>query len=158
LAATSQQRSLEAAEWAVAASLIIGRVVIGAAIWLAPERALPALGFHRASRRGEALTLARIAATRDLVLGLWQAASLRDSAGLLAATVAVTASDAGDAVAFAALALRGGHPGLAAKGLAGAVPATLAGAWLAARLRTESTPVARRLLHAQRGREPDAAS
>jgi hypothetical protein len=135
----SHKHALEAAEWAVAAGLIIGRAVVGAAIWLAPERALPALGFNRAARRGEALTLARIAATRDLVLGLWQAASLRDRAGLRTSTLAVTASDAGDAVAFAALARRGGHPGLAAKGLAAAVPATLAGGWLAARLRTKST-------------------
>jgi hypothetical protein len=132
----SQKRGLEAAEREVAAGLIIGRAVIGAAIWLVPERALGALGFNRAARRGEALVLARIAATRDLVLGFWQAASLRDRARLRAATVAVTASDAGDAVAFAALARRGGHPGLAVKGLAGAVPATLAGAWLLARLRT----------------------
>lgn len=132
----SQKRALEAAEGAVAAGLIIGRAVIGAAIWLAPERALPALGFNRAARRGEALTLARIAATRDLVLGLWQAASLRDRAGRDSQGRRTQASDAGDAVAFAALARRGGHPGLAVKGLAGAVPATLAGAWLAARLRT----------------------
>jgi hypothetical protein len=137
----SQNRELEAAEGAVAAGLITGRAAIGAAIWLAPERALPALGFNRAARRGEALTLARIAATRDLVLGLWQAASLGDRAGLRRATLAVTASDAGDAVAFAMLARRGGHPGLAAKGLAGAVPATLAGAWLAARLRRDRPDV-----------------
>jgi hypothetical protein len=45
----SQKRSLEAAEGAVAAGLIIGRAVIGAASWLAPERALPALGFNRAA-------------------------------------------------------------------------------------------------------------
>jgi hypothetical protein len=121
----------------LAAALATGRAAIGAAIWIAPERALGALGFHRAGRHGEGLTLARIAATRDLVLGVWQATALRDRARLRRATVAVTASDAGDALAFAMLARQGEHSGLAATGLATALSATLVGAWVAARLRRD---------------------
>lgn len=122
------------AEPALAAGLAAGRIAIGVAIWVAPQRALSALGFDRAADRPDALTLARIAATRDLVLGVWQGASLRDRGSLRRATGAGAASDAGDAVAFALLASRGGEAGSAAKGLGAAVLATLAGAWLAARL------------------------
>lgn len=128
-------RELGAVERALAVSLAAGRAAIGAAIWLAPRRALPALGFERAADDDDALTLARIAATRDLVLGTWQASALGDRARLRRATLAVAACDAGDALAFAVAARRGSTT-LAVKGLAGAVPATLAGAWLAARLRS----------------------
>ncbi|HSJ17304.1 MAG TPA: hypothetical protein VK920_04370 [Solirubrobacterales bacterium] len=128
-----------AVERALAVSLAAGRAAIGAGIWLAPRRALPALGFDRAAEDDEALTLARIAATRDLVLGVWQASVLGDRERLRRATLAVAAADAGDALAFAIAARRGGRPGLAAKGLAGALPATFAGAWLAARLRGTGT-------------------
>lgn len=126
---------LDTLDTGLGAFLAAGRVAIGAAIWLAPRQALPVLGFGRAADDGEALTLARIAATRDVVLGAWQASSLGDRARLRRATLAVAACDAGDALAFAIAAQRGGRPALAAKGLAGAVPATIAGAWLAARLR-----------------------
>jgi hypothetical protein len=126
---------LDTLDTGLGAFLAAGRVAIGAAIWLAPRQALPVLGFGRAADDGEALTLARIAATRDLVLGTWQASALGDRARLRRATLAVAACDAGDALAFAVAARRGSTT-LAVKGLAGAVPATLAGAWLAARLRS----------------------
>jgi hypothetical protein len=126
---------LDTLDTGLGAFLAAGRVAIGAAIWLAPRQALPVLGFGRAADDGEALTLARIAATRDLVLGTWQASALGDRARLRRATLAVAACDAGDALAFAVAARRGSTT-LAVKGLAGAVTATLAGAWLAARLRS----------------------
>jgi hypothetical protein len=124
--------SLEAG---VAAGLAAGRTLIGAGIWLAPERALPLMGFRRSARRSESLTLARIAGTRDLVLGAWQAAALRDRAKLRQVSVAAAVADAGDALAFAFLGARGDERMLSALGLAAAVPATAAGAWLATRLR-----------------------
>jgi hypothetical protein len=68
------------------------------------------------------------------VLGAWQARALGDRARLRRATLAVAACDAGDALAFAIAARRGSRTTLAAKGLAGSVPATLAGVWLIARL------------------------
>ena len=57
---------------------------------------------------GEALALARLAATRDLLLGAWLAAELKDGGKPLAPAVALTACDAGDALTFALLAGRGG--------------------------------------------------
>jgi hypothetical protein len=127
-------REPDAVDRGLGVFLAAGRMAIGAAIWLAPRQALPALGFERAADDDEALTLARIAATRDVVLGAWQASALGNRARLRRATLAVAACDAADALAFAIAARHGARPALAAKGLAGAVPATLAGAWLAARL------------------------
>lgn len=116
-----------------AIGLAAGRLAIGASLWLAPRQALSALGFGEADDR--AVALARIAASRDLVLGLWQLASLDDPGALRRASVAVAAADGGDAVAFA-LVLRSAEPRRAAlRGLAGAVPATIAGAWLTWQLR-----------------------
>ena len=85
---------------------------------------------------GEALALARLAATRDLLLGAWLATELKDGGKPLAPAVALTACDAGDALTFALLAGRGGDdvkPGL--QGLAAAGPATALGAWLVSRLK-----------------------
>src|SRR5690242_20197833 len=115
--------------------LAAGRIAIGAAIWLAPRRSLPLMGFRGSADDPRALTLARIAATRDVVLGVWQASSLRDRELLRPATFAVAACDAGDSVAFASPVVRREAPRLAAAGLAAALPATIAGAWVASRLR-----------------------
>jgi hypothetical protein len=112
----------------VAIGLAAGRLAIGTALWLAPDPCARVLGLGRLDRR--ALTLARIAATRDVVLGSWQLRSLGDSAELRRASAAVAVADAGDALAFALL-LRGGDERRAAvRGLAGALPAALAGVWL----------------------------
>jgi hypothetical protein len=125
---------LEAGERLLAAALGGGRVVIGAAIWLAPSRAAQALGFGTIDSK--ALALGRVAATRDLVLGAGQLGSLARPAELRRATLAAALSDAGDTVAFA-LAIRAGaetrRAGL--RGIVFAAPAAVAGGWLAARLR-----------------------
>ncbi len=114
--------------------LAAGRLAIGAGLWVAPGPSSRALGFAELDSRG--LALARIAATRDLVLGAWILGALGDRARLRRATGAVALTDAGDALTFALAARSGGNAGTAARrGLAGAVPAALAGAWLAARLR-----------------------
>ena len=86
---------------------------------------------------GRALALARIAASRDLVLGAWQLRSLDDPGELRRATTAAATTDAGDVLTFA-LALAADDPGARSagrRGLAGAAAATLAGIWLAGRLR-----------------------
>lgn len=115
-----------------AIALATGRLAIGAGIWLAPGLAAKALGFD--SIDAKALALGRIAASRDLVLGAWQLSSLDDSESLRRASLAVALVDAGDALAFA-LAAAGGEARRAGfRGLAGAVPATIAGAWLVSRL------------------------
>jgi len=120
-----------------ALGLAAGRLVIGAGLWLAPRRSLAALGF--AEIDSTAVALARIAATRDLVLGAWQLRSLGDPRELRRASAAVAVADAGDALTFG-IALRAGAANRTAglRGLAGAVPAAIAGAWLESRLRPHS--------------------
>lgn len=116
------------------AGLAGGRLAIGAGIWLAPKPTLNALGLGELD--GVALTMARIAATRDLALGAWMATAARDRPALAGPTAAVAACDAGDTLAFALLALRGGYVGAGLRGIAAAGPATAAGAWLLSRVRT----------------------
>jgi len=88
---------------------------------------------------GEALALARLAATRDLILGAWLGAELRDGGKPLGPAAALTVCDAGDTLAFALLASRGGDEvGAGMRGVAAAVPATALGGWLVRRLRTAS--------------------
>ena len=118
-------------ERAVALALAGGRMVIGAGFWVAPELIRRVLGFDELDAEG--LAISRIAGTRDLILGAWQASAAGDRRKLRTATIGVAACDAGDTVAFAALA-RSGRTGPGLRGVAAALPATLAGVWLAARL------------------------
>ena len=98
----------EPTERLAAIALAGGRIAIGAGLWVAPRPTLRALGF--AEPDAQALTVARIAGTRDLVLGAWQTTTLGDRERLARATAAVAACDAGDALAFA-LALGAGNGG-----------------------------------------------
>jgi hypothetical protein len=120
----------------IAVALAGGRLAIGAGIWLAPRFVARSLGFGEPG--AAALALGRIAATRDLVLGTWQARALDDRDEMRRATRATVLADAGDALTFA-LALRDDEGRTAGiRGLAGALPATLAGLWLIRRLRVNS--------------------
>jgi hypothetical protein len=117
---------------ALAIGLAAGRLAIGASLWLAPGLGARLLGFGELDSR--AVTLARLAATRDLVIGGWQLAALSDPAQLRAASAAAAITDAGDALAFA-LALRSSDPGTrraGMRGVAAAAPAALAGVGVAA--------------------------
>jgi hypothetical protein len=110
----------------------VGRLAIGLGIFLAPDRALRALGFHDLDTAGT--TLARLAGARDLVLAGSTLAALADAGRLRAASLANAAADGGDVVSFA-LALRRADSGSAPlRGLAAALPATAAGLWVAWRL------------------------
>ena len=103
-------------------------------IWAAPSLAAKGLGIKPFD--GESLALARLAATRDVLLGGWLATELKDGGKPLAPAVALTVCDAADALTFALLAGRGGDavkPGR--QGLAAAGPATVLGAWLVSRLK-----------------------
>ena len=121
-----------------------GRIAIGAAIWLTPALAARALGFESFDRKQ--LVLGRIAGTRDLILGSWQLAAIQSRTGLRRASAATALADAGDALTFALALLDGGGSAAAARrGLAGALPATLAGAWLVARLRNPAPQPAERI-------------
>jgi hypothetical protein len=117
----------------VAIGLAIGRLGIGAGLWLAPGLSARALGFGEPD--GPTLAVGRIAATRDLVLGALQLAALDDRKRLSRISAAVAVCDAGDTLTFA-LALRDPETRTAgARGIGAAAAATAAGAWLAGRLR-----------------------
>lgn len=123
---------VEPLERLLAIGLAAGRIAIGVGLWSAPRLSGRALGFG--SLDGPALALARIAASRDLVLGAWQLSALGDRDGLRRATLGVAGADAGDALTFA-LALSSAETRTAGqRGLPAAGAATAAGLWLARRL------------------------
>jgi hypothetical protein len=106
-------------------------MAIGLGLLVAPEPSLRALGFSDVSPATKAV--ARIAGVRDFVLGGVTLGALDDGERLLSATVANATADAGDAAAFV-LALGQGERDAGLRGLAAALPATLAGLWVARRL------------------------
>ncbi len=117
----------------VGSGLAAGRIAIGLGIWAVPSLAAKGLGLRRFE--GEGLALARLAATRDVILGIWLAAELKEGGSPAVPAAALTACDAGDALTFALLASGGGENAKAGlHGVATAGPATLAGAWLTRRL------------------------
>jgi hypothetical protein len=107
------------------------RLAFGVAMLAAPDRALGALGFAEISPATRLVT--RVAGIRDFVLGGVTMSALGDRERLLRATVANATADAGDTAAFA-LALGAGERDAAIRGLAAALPATIAGIWVARRL------------------------
>ena len=121
VAAMRRKRRISEEERLIGAFLAAGRIAIGVGIWAAPSLASKGLGMKRWD--GETLAVARLAATRDILLGGWLAAELKNGGKPLAPAIALTACDAGDALTFALLAGRGGEdlkPGL--QGLAAAGP------------------------------------
>jgi hypothetical protein len=106
-------------------------MAIGLGLLFAPEPSLRALGFSDPSPATR--TVARIAGVRDFVLGGVTLSALDDGERLLRATAANAVADAGDAAAFA-LALGEGERDAGLRGLAAALPAALAGIWVARRL------------------------
>jgi hypothetical protein len=112
----------------------LGRMAIGIGLALAPRQALGALGFRDVPE--QAVVVSRIAGGRDFVLGALTLLAIDDPDRLRTAHLACAAVDAGDAAAFgAALAQGGDLRDAGVRGLATAVPATLAGVWAALRLR-----------------------
>ena len=123
---TSEERLL-------AIGLAAGRIAIGAGLWLAPQLAADKLGFGDIDDSG--MALARLAGTRDLIMGALQLTALDDPDRLRRATAACALADAGDTVTFG-LAVRSKAPGARRAGLRGfpvAAAAAVAGAWLASR-------------------------
>jgi hypothetical protein len=106
-------------------------MAIGAGLLVAPELSLRALGFSDVSP--STIAIARVAGIRDLVLGGVTLGALDDRERLLGATIANATADAGDAAAFA-LAGRSGEAVAGLRGMAAAIPAALAGIWVARRL------------------------
>jgi hypothetical protein len=123
----------EGIERLLAVNLAAGRIAIGTGLWLAPRLSSKALGFGEPD--GATLAVGRIAATRDLILGVLQLTALDDRERLARISAAVAVCDAGDTLAFA-LALRDPATRTAGiRGIGAAAAATAAGAWLANRLR-----------------------
>ena len=110
----------------------VGRIAIGLGMLAAPEPALRALGFSDVN--ATTVAVARVAGIRDLVLGGVTLAALDDRDRLRTATVGNTTADAGDSLAFA-LAIRTDQRTAGFRGVATALPAALAGLWVAWRLR-----------------------
>ena len=115
--------------WSLASG--IGRIAIGVGMLAAPGPSLRLLGFGELSTA--TTTVSRIAGIRDLVLGVVTLAALDDRERLRTATLANAAADAGDTLTFA-LAFASGERSAGARGLAAALPATVAGLWTAWRL------------------------
>ena len=109
----------------------LGRMAIGVGLLAAPEHSLRALGFTDVSP--STVAIARVAGIRDLVLGGVMLRALDDPERLLGATIANTTADAGDTAAFA-LAAAAGERDAGVRGMAAAIPATLAGIWVARKL------------------------
>jgi hypothetical protein len=109
-----------------------GRLGIGIGILAARRPTLRALGFGETDAAGE--TLATLAGSRDVALGLLPFVLGDDRRALRAVAIIAVAVDASDALAFAAAARR---PGLARAGVSGVLSgggAALAGAWAASKL------------------------
>jgi len=108
-----------------------GRVAIGLGLILAPAQALSILGFPDSDPG--TVVIGRIAGIRDIVLGAATVLALGDPDRLRAASLANAAADAGDALTFS-LALGDERSRAAARGIAAALPASLASLWVARRL------------------------
>lgn len=110
-----------------------GRIAIGIALALAPRQALTALGFSDHS--AATVAIARIAGGRDIAMGAVTLMAGDDADRLGQASLANAAVDAGDALAFSA-ALASGEDvgGAAARGISAALPAAIAGVWVASRV------------------------
>jgi hypothetical protein len=121
--------SPEVLGWSLASGF--GRIAFGLCMLVGPEPALRVLGFSEPTPATAAV--GRIAGIRDLVLGVVTLASLKDRRRLRAATLANAGADAGDTLAFA-LALGTPERTAGSRGLAAALPATMAGLWTAWRL------------------------
>jgi hypothetical protein len=120
----------------VAVGLGMARVAVGAGALLTTGPALGLLGFARAAGAPETRTVTRLAGSRDVALGSFALAALKDPRALHAVTLANACVDAADAVTFGVpLARRQGIDRAALLGASSAAAAAAAGFWLAGRLR-----------------------
>jgi hypothetical protein len=113
-----------------------GRLGIGVGILAARQPTLRALGFGRTDGAGE--TLATLAGSRDVALGLLPFALRNEPRALRTVAILAAAVDAGDAVAFAAAGRRAGMGRAAFSGALSGGGAAIAGLWAAAKLASES--------------------
>lgn len=122
---------------ALARSIGVTRVLVGAGLFLAPTTAVRMLGVDSGTAKRMTF-LARMTAARDVALGVGTVASVGTPQAPLWLTVSA-ASDAVDALAIAGATRRGVTHGIgaAAAALSGVVAAA-AGGWAVAELRRRS--------------------
>jgi hypothetical protein len=110
-----------------------GRIAFGVAFLAAPVMSVRVLGMDTATAK-RITHLARMAAARDLALGVGAVAGVRGGAGA-GWVLAGAGADAADAVLIASALRSGKARGVAAAGVAlGAVAAAAAGVWAATEL------------------------
>jgi hypothetical protein len=115
-------------------AIAAGRVGIGVGALLATRPALRALGFPPPDSAAD--SLARVAGSRDIALGLLAFAARGDREAIRTAALVAAAVDAADAIAFG---LAGRDPELRRAGISGVLSgsaAALAGIWAWRRLGT----------------------
>jgi hypothetical protein len=117
---------------AVVLAVAAGRLGIGTGILAARRPALRALGFGKTDGAGE--TLATLAGSRDVALGLLPFLLQDDRRALRTAAILAAAVDASDALAFAAATRRPGLGRAGVSGMLSGAAAALAGAWAASKL------------------------
>ncbi len=86
----TRRRKIGDQERLVGATLAAGRIAIGVGLWVAPGLSAKALGMKPMD--AETLAVSRLAATRDMILGTWLGAELRDGGRPLAPAIALTAA------------------------------------------------------------------
>jgi len=134
----ASSRSLDALARPVAIAIAATRIGIGVGAFARTRPALRLAGFERPD--ASSVVLARLAGARDIALGVLLIAVRDDPARLSGAAALATAVDAADAIAFgAALAGRDGIDRTALRNLPVAGAAVVAGSWITAQLRAQST-------------------
>ncbi|MGI8631385.1 MAG: DUF4267 domain-containing protein [Solirubrobacterales bacterium] len=129
-----RSRSIDAKDRQLAIALGAGRIAIGAFAFAAPKTLLGQWGFPAAESGPTAEVLARLVGIRDIALGAATLAVLDDRESLAGIAALGAGVDVGDTVGSAMSAGQG--LGKVAGGTAAvALPAAVAGAWLANRLR-----------------------
>lgn len=109
------------------------RIAIGVAATALTRPALRRLGFPRPDPA--AVALARLAGGRDIALGIHALSVRDDRSRLIEASLLAAAVDAGDAIAFAALAIRDGEVAAGALNASAGAAGAICGAIVAVRLR-----------------------
>jgi hypothetical protein len=117
-----------------AIAIALTRIGIGAAAFALTRPSLRKLGFGDPS--AAAVALARLAGGRDIALGALALSVRGDRGRLREASLLAAAVDAGDAIAFGAAITSPGYRRMAILNAPAGVGGALAGAWVAARLRT----------------------
>jgi hypothetical protein len=115
-----------------ALAIAVARIAIGVGATAVTRPALRLLGFSDPGPA--AVVLARLAGGRDIAMGIHSISARDDRVRLREASLLAAAVDAGDAIAFAALAARDGEVRVGAMNASAGAAGAISGALIAARL------------------------